>query len=60
MNPHKIVVLTGAGVSAPSVLATFRSLGGLWEQHRIEDVASPEGWARDPGLVLRFYNFQRA
>jgi len=40
MNPRKIVVLTGAGVSAPSGLATFRSLGGLWEQHRIEDVAS--------------------
>lgn len=59
MNPHKIVVLTGAGVSAPSGLATFRSTGGLWEQHRIEDVASPEGWARDPGLVLRFYNLRR-
>lgn len=59
MNPRKIVVLTGAGVSAPSGLATFRSLGGLWEQHRIEDVASPEGWDRDPGLVLRFYNLRR-
>lgn len=59
MNPPKVVVLTGAGVSAPSGLAMFRSTGGPREQHRIEDVASTEGWARDPGLVLRFYNLRR-
>ena len=52
----KIVVLTGAGMSAESGLSTFRSSDGLWEQHRVEDVATPEGWFRNPGLVLHFYN----
>ncbi|MCC2545186.1 NAD-dependent deacylase [Hymenobacter sp. BT175] len=56
----KIVVLTGAGISAESGLATFRGADGLWEGHRVEDVASPEGWARDPALVLEFYNQRRA
>lgn len=55
----KIVVLTGAGISAESGLATFRGADGLWEGHRIEDVASPEGWARNPKLVLEFYNQRR-
>jgi len=56
----KIVVLTGAGVSAESGVATFRENGGLWEQHRIEDVATPEAFARDPDLVQNFYNMRRA
>ena len=56
---EKIVVLTGAGISAESGLGTFRDEGGLWAQHRIEDVATPEGFARDPGLVHRFYNARR-
>ncbi|MBC6607788.1 NAD-dependent deacylase [Hymenobacter sp. BT188] len=56
----KIVVLTGAGISAESGLATFRGADGLWEGHRIEDVASPEGWVRNPELVLDFYNQRRS
>lgn len=56
---EKIVILTGAGISAESGLGTFRAAGGLWEQHRIEDVATPEGFARDPALVHRFYNARR-
>lgn len=55
-----IVVLTGAGISAESGLATFRGPGGLWEGHRVEDVATPEAFARDPDLVQRFYNLRRA
>lgn len=55
----EIVVLSGAGLSAESGLGTFRDAGGLWEQHRLEDVATPEGFARDPGLVLGFYNARR-
>ena len=51
----KIVVFSGAGLSAESGIPTFRDSGGLWEQHRIEDVASPEGWERDKKLVLNFY-----
>lgn len=57
---HRIVVLTGAGVSAESGIATFRDSNGLWENHRVEDVASPEGFARNPELVLEFYNQRRA
>ena len=57
---HNIVVLTGAGISAESGLATFRGAGGLWENHRVEEVASPEAFARDPALVYRFYNARRA
>ncbi len=57
---RNIVILTGAGVSAESGIDTFRSAGGLWEQHRVEDVATPEGFARDPELVLRFYDMRRA
>lgn len=55
----KIVVLTGAGISAESGISTFRDNGGLWEQFRIEEVATPEGWAKDPELVTRFYNERR-
>ncbi|MFV0300304.1 MAG: NAD-dependent deacylase [Paracoccus sp. (in: a-proteobacteria)] len=56
----RIVVLTGAGISAESGLATFRAADGLWENHRVEDVATPEAFARDPELVHRFYNQRRA
>ncbi len=56
---RNIVILTGAGVSAESGIDTFRSAGGLWEQHRVEDVATPEAFARDPELVLRFYDMRR-
>lgn len=60
MTDHRsIVVLSGAGISAESGLDTFRDLGGMWESHRIEDVASPEGFARDPELVHAFYNLRR-
>src|ERR671910_2201300 len=55
-----IVVLTGAGVSAESGLATFRGPDGLWEGHRVEDVATPEAFARDPTLVHSFYDARRA
>lgn len=55
----KIVVLTGAGISAESGIRTFRDSGGLWEEHRIEDVATFEGWQRNPQLVLTFYNERR-
>ncbi len=57
---RNIVVLTGAGISAESGIDTFRDAGGLWEQHRVEDVATPEGFARDPDLVLNFYDMRRA
>ncbi|WP_086617682.1 NAD-dependent deacylase [Erythrobacter tepidarius] len=56
----RIVILTGAGISAESGIDTFRSAGGLWEQHRVEDVATPEGFARNPDLVLNFYDMRRA
>jgi NAD-dependent deacetylase len=59
-NIRNIVILTGAGISAESGIDTFRSAGGLWEQHRVEDVATPEAFARDPDLVLRFYDMRRA
>jgi NAD-dependent deacetylase len=55
----RIVVLTGAGMSAESGIKTFRDTDGLWEQHRIEDVATPEAFHRNPELVLRFYNERR-
>ena len=55
-----IVILTGAGVSAESGLATFRGPNGLWEGHRVEDVATPEAFARDPALVHAFYDARRA
>ena len=55
-----IVVLTGAGISAESGIATFRGPGGLWEGHRVEDVCTPQALARDPALVHRFYDLRRA
>lgn len=55
----KIVVLSGAGISAESGISTFRDSGGLWEGHNIEDVATPEGWRKNPELVLDFYNQRR-
>lgn len=60
MKSKKIVILTGAGISAESGIDTFRAAGGLWENHRVEDVATPEGFAKDPELVHRFYNLRRA
>ncbi len=60
LNQLKVVVLTGAGISAESGLKTFRDNNGLWEQHSIEDVATPEGFERDPELVYRFYNQRRS
>jgi len=59
MKRKKIVVLTGAGISAESGLSTFRDAGGLWEGHNVMDVASPEGWRRNRKLVLEFYNQRR-
>ncbi len=56
----KIVILTGAGMSAESGISTFRDSGGLWEKHHIEDVATPDGWRNNPGLVLEFYNQRRS
>ncbi len=55
----RVLVLTGAGVSAESGIPTFRDSNGLWENHRVEDVASPEGFERDPSLVWRFYSLRR-
>lgn len=57
---RNIVILTGAGISAESGLATFRGLDGLWEGHRVEDVATPEAFRRDPALVQAFYDARRA
>jgi len=57
---ERIVILTGAGISAESGLATFRGPDGLWEGHRVEDVATPQAFARDPELVQRFYDARRA
>lgn len=55
----KVVVLTGAGISAESGIATFRDSNGLWEGHDVMEVASPQGWAKNPELVLNFYNERR-
>jgi len=59
MSKKKLVVLTGAGISAESGLKTFRDSDGLWEGYKIEDVATPRAWRRDPQLVLDFYNMRR-
>ncbi len=59
MAKKKIVVFTGAGISAESGLKTFRDSGGLWEEYNVEDVATPEAWAKNPELVLEFYNMRR-
>jgi NAD-dependent deacetylase len=55
----KVVALTGAGISAESGIPTFRGSDGLWEGHRVEDVATPEGWMKNPAMVLEFYNQRR-
>ena len=60
MTVRNIVILTGAGVSAESGVATFRGPGGLWEGHRVEDVCTPEALASDPATVHRFYDERRA
>lgn len=59
MNKKKLVVLTGAGISAESGLKTFRDSDGLWEGYNIEDVATPRAWKKNPQLVLDFYNYRR-
>src|ERR1051325_4507140 len=59
MHKKKLVVLSGAGVSAESGLKTFRDSDGLWEGYNIEDVATPRAWKKDPKLVLEFYNYRR-
>ncbi len=59
MNKKKLVVLTGAGISAESGLKTFRDSDGLWEGYDIEDVATPRAWKKNPQLVLDFYNYRR-
>src|SRR4029077_9140758 len=59
MSKMKLVVLTGAGISAESGLKTFRDSDGLWEGYDIEDVATPRAWKRNPQLVLDFYNYRR-
>jgi NAD-dependent deacetylase len=55
----RVLVLTGAGVSAESGVPTFRGMNGLWEGHAVEEVASPDGFAADPTLVWRFYSLRR-
>jgi len=59
-HEERVFVLTGAGISAESGVRTFRDSGGLWEQHRFEEVASPEGWRKHPEIVWRFYAQRRA
>ena len=58
-TPTRLVILTGAGISAESGLRTFRAADGLWEQHRVQDVATPEAFARDPARVNAYYNSRR-
>ena len=59
MSKKNLVIFSGAGVSAESGLKTFRDAGGLWEEFKIEDVATPEAWVKDPALVNTFYNLRR-
>ncbi len=59
MKKKRLVVLTGAGISAESGIKTFRDSDGLWEGHNVMDVATPEGWRKNPALVLDFYNQRR-
>lgn len=60
LTPQEVLVFTGSGISAPSGIPTFRDANGLWGKFRIEDVATPEAWARNPQMVLDFYNMRRA
>jgi NAD-dependent deacetylase len=59
MPRKNVVILTGAGISAESDISTFRDIGGLWEKYDVMELASPQGWAANPGLVLEFYNVRR-
>ncbi|MBR4814300.1 MAG: NAD-dependent deacylase, partial [Paludibacteraceae bacterium] len=59
MGKKRLVVLTGAGISAESGISTFRDSDGLWNEYRVEDVATPEGFYRNPEMVLNFYNDMR-
>src|SRR5690554_7356550 len=59
MVKQKVVVFSGAGISAESGLGTFRDSGGLWEQYNIEEIATPEAWSKNPKLVTDFYNLRR-
>ena len=59
LKPKRIVVLTGSGISAESGISTFRDKGGIWSKYKVEDVATPEGYARNPDMVLEFYNMRR-
>jgi len=59
IKTNRIVVFSGAGMSAESGISTFRDSGGLWEQYKIEEVATPEAWRKNPALVQQFYNFRR-
>ena len=59
MIRKRLVVLTGAGISGESGIRTFRDMGGLWEEYDVMEVASPEGWRKNPQLVLKFYNERR-
>ncbi len=59
MKKHKLVILSGAGISAESGLQTFRDSGGLWEGYKVDEVATPEAFSRNPQLVLEFYNLRR-
>jgi len=60
LDKNKIVVFSGAGISAESGIKTFRDANGLWNEYAVEDVATPDAWERDPELVLSFYNERRA
>ena len=59
MSKKKLVILTGAGMSAESGISTFRDSGGLWEKYDVQEVASIDGWHRNPALVQEFYNARR-
>lgn len=58
-KPKRILILTGSGISAESGISTFRDKGGIWSTYKVEDVATPEGYARNPDMVLEFYNMRR-
>ena len=59
LEPKRILVLTGSGISAESGISTFRDKGGIWSKYKVEDVATPEGYAKNPEMVLEFYNMRR-
>jgi NAD-dependent deacetylase len=59
MEKRKLVIFTGAGISAESGLKTFRNSDGLWEEYRMKDVDTPDAWQKNPSLVLKFYNIRK-